>query len=55
LWISKPYFDPVLHEYVSTLPTIEVRYQTAMESFRHDDERVVADIVDVASGRHSSI
>ena len=28
LWISKPYFDPVLHKHVSTLPTVEVRYQT---------------------------
>jgi 2-polyprenyl-6-methoxyphenol hydroxylase-like FAD-dependent oxidoreductase len=55
LWISKPYFDPVLHKYVSTLPTVEVRYRTAMESFRQDDENVVADIVDVPSGRHSSI
>ena len=55
LWISKPYFDPVLHKHVSTLPTVEVRYQTALESFRQDDEKVVADIVDVASGQHSSI
>ena len=55
LWISKPYFDPVLHKHVSTLPTVEVRYQTALESFRQDDEKVVADIADVASGQHSSI
>ena len=55
LWISKPYFDPVLHKHVSTLPTVEVRYQTALESFRQDDEKVVADIVDVASGQRSSI
>jgi 2-polyprenyl-6-methoxyphenol hydroxylase-like FAD-dependent oxidoreductase len=55
LWISKPYFDPVLHKYVSTLPTVEVRYQTAMEFFRQDDEKVMADIVDVPSGRRSSI
>jgi 2-polyprenyl-6-methoxyphenol hydroxylase-like FAD-dependent oxidoreductase len=55
LWISKPYFDPVLHKHVSTLPTVEVRYQTALESFRQDDEKVVADIVDVTSGQRSSI
>jgi 2-polyprenyl-6-methoxyphenol hydroxylase-like FAD-dependent oxidoreductase len=55
LWISKPYFDPVLHEHVGALPTVEVRYQTAMESFRQDDEKVMADIVDVPSGRRSSI
>jgi len=55
LWISKPYFDPVLHKHVSTLPTVEVRYHTALESFRQDDENVVANIVDVPSSRCSSI
>ena len=55
LWISKPYFDPVLHKHVSTLPTVEVRYQTALESFRQDDDKVVADIVDVPSGQRSGI
>jgi 2-polyprenyl-6-methoxyphenol hydroxylase-like FAD-dependent oxidoreductase len=55
LWISKPYFDPVLHAHVATLPTVEVRYQTALESFRQDDEKVVADIIDVSSGKRSSI
>jgi hypothetical protein len=33
LWISKPYFDPVLHKHVGTLSSVEVRYQTAFESF----------------------
>jgi 2-polyprenyl-6-methoxyphenol hydroxylase-like FAD-dependent oxidoreductase len=55
LWISKPYFDPVLHEHVATLPTVEVRYQSALESFRQDDEKVVADIIDVPSGHRSSV
>jgi 2-polyprenyl-6-methoxyphenol hydroxylase-like FAD-dependent oxidoreductase len=55
LWISKPYFDPVLHKYVSTLPTVEVRYRTALESFRQDNDTVVADIVDVESGQQSTI
>ena len=55
LWISKPYFDPVLHKHVSTLSGVDVLYQTALESFRQDDEKVVADIVDVPSGRRSSI
>jgi 2-polyprenyl-6-methoxyphenol hydroxylase-like FAD-dependent oxidoreductase len=55
LWISKPYFDPVLHTHVGTLPTVEVRYQTALESFRQADDNVVADIVDVPSGQRSRI
>jgi 2-polyprenyl-6-methoxyphenol hydroxylase-like FAD-dependent oxidoreductase len=40
---------------LSTLSSVEVRYQTNFESFRQDDEKVVADIVDVASGQRSSI
>lgn len=55
LWISKPYFDPVLRKHVSTLPTVEVRYQTALESFRQDDQRVVADIVEAKSGQRSTV
>jgi 2-polyprenyl-6-methoxyphenol hydroxylase-like FAD-dependent oxidoreductase len=55
LWISKPYFDPMLHKYISTLPTVEVRYHTTLESFRQDGHKVVADIVDVTSGQRSSI
>ena len=55
LWISKPYFDPVLHKHVSTLPTVEVRYQTALESFHQDDQTVVADIVEAKSGQRSTV
>jgi 2-polyprenyl-6-methoxyphenol hydroxylase-like FAD-dependent oxidoreductase len=45
----------MLHKYVSTLPTIEVRYRTTLESFRQNDEKVVADIVDATNGQRSSI
>jgi 2-polyprenyl-6-methoxyphenol hydroxylase-like FAD-dependent oxidoreductase len=55
LWISKPYFDPVLHKHVKTLPTVEVRYETSLESFRQDSDKVVADIVDKKTGHHESI
>jgi len=55
LWVSKPYFDPVLRKHLSTLPTVEVRYQTSLESFQQDDQKVVADIVDTQSGRHATI
>src|SRR5512134_3923931 len=46
LWVSKPYFDPVLHEHVKTLPAVEVRYETSLESFRQRGEKVVVDIAD---------
>jgi 2-polyprenyl-6-methoxyphenol hydroxylase-like FAD-dependent oxidoreductase len=55
LWISKPYFDPVLHEHVKALPTVEVRYETSLESFRQDSEKVIADIIDKKTGQHESI
>ena len=36
LWISKPYFDPVLHKHVATLPTVQLRYNTGFRSFEQD-------------------
>ena len=47
LWISKPYFDPVLHKHVAALPTVQVRYDTVVDSFQQDDNKVVCKIVDV--------
>ena len=55
LWISKPYFDPVLHKHVKTLPTVEVRYETSLENFRQDSEKIVAVIVDKKTGHYESI
>jgi len=55
LWISKPYFDPVLHQHVATLPTVEIRYLTALESFQQDNEKVSAKIIDVGSGQDQTI
>src|SRR5215471_16102613 len=55
LWISKPYFDPVLHKHVSTLSTVEIRYNTTLESFQQDSRKVTSKIVDVKSGRNETI
>jgi 2-polyprenyl-6-methoxyphenol hydroxylase-like FAD-dependent oxidoreductase len=55
LWISKPYFDPVLHKHVATLPTVELRYNTALESFAQDGQKVANRIVDAKSGREETI
>src|SRR5262245_46729740 len=55
LWISKPYFDPVLHKHVATLSTVEVRYNTALESFQQDSRKVTSKIVDVKTGRSETI
>ena len=42
LWISKPYFDPVLHQHVATLPAVELRYNTTLESFQQNGQMVTA-------------
>ncbi len=55
LWISKPYFDPVLHRHITTLATVEVRYKTALEEFQQDSHKVTCKIVDVESGRDEMI
>jgi 2-polyprenyl-6-methoxyphenol hydroxylase-like FAD-dependent oxidoreductase len=55
LWISKPYFDPVLHRHVNTLPTVEIRYETSFESFRQEGGQVFAEIVDKKTGRREII
>jgi 2-polyprenyl-6-methoxyphenol hydroxylase-like FAD-dependent oxidoreductase len=55
LWISKPYFDPVLHKHVATLPQVEVRYETSFESFRQDGEHVIAEVLNQKSGRKEII
>jgi 2-polyprenyl-6-methoxyphenol hydroxylase-like FAD-dependent oxidoreductase len=55
LWISKPYFDPVLHRHAATLPTVEIRYHAALEGFQQDADRVTCKIVDGKNGREESI
>jgi 2-polyprenyl-6-methoxyphenol hydroxylase-like FAD-dependent oxidoreductase len=55
LWISKPYFDPILHKHVSTLPTVKVRYRTSLESFEQSDQKVTAHLIDARNGRRTTI
>jgi 2-polyprenyl-6-methoxyphenol hydroxylase-like FAD-dependent oxidoreductase len=51
LWISKPYFDPVLHQHVANLPTVKIRYLTAFDSFHQEGDKVTAKVVDTRNGR----
>ena len=55
LWISKPYFDPILRQHVSTLPNLEIRYRTKLENFEQDDRKVTAEIIDSETGDRSTI
>ena len=55
LWISKPYFDPVLHRHVGSLDAVTVRYRTSLESFVQQADKVTAVIRDEATGRRENI
>lgn len=55
LWISKPYFDPVLHKHVATLPHVELQYLTEFKSFEQTADHVIATVVDVKSGKEEII
>jgi 2-polyprenyl-6-methoxyphenol hydroxylase-like FAD-dependent oxidoreductase len=55
LWVSKPFFDPVLQQHVKALPTVTLRYGTALESFRQTDQRVLADVLETQTGRRHII
>lgn len=50
LWISKPYFDPVLHAHAKSLPQIDLHYETTLESFEQSDRSVVARVRDNKTG-----
>jgi 2-polyprenyl-6-methoxyphenol hydroxylase-like FAD-dependent oxidoreductase len=51
LWISKPYFDPVLRAHAKSLPQVQIRYETSFESFEQSGHSVKAEILDKTTGR----
>ncbi|HXV48197.1 MAG TPA: FAD-dependent monooxygenase, partial [Candidatus Binatia bacterium] len=55
LWISKPYFDPVLHQHVAALPTVKIRYLTACDSFIQESDKVTVKVVDTRNGREEIV
>ena len=55
IWVSKPFFDPILQRHVRNLPGVEVRYGTAFESFRQNGQSVAVTVVDIESGARSEI
>jgi 2-polyprenyl-6-methoxyphenol hydroxylase-like FAD-dependent oxidoreductase len=55
LWISKPYFDPVLRDHVKNLALVEVRYETSFESFQRDNGKVIAGLCESKTGRRVKI
>ncbi len=55
LWISKPYFDPVLHAHANSLSQVEIRYETSFESFQQSAPSVIAEILDKKTGQTETI
>jgi 2-polyprenyl-6-methoxyphenol hydroxylase-like FAD-dependent oxidoreductase len=55
LWISKPYFDPVLRAHAKSLPQVQIRYETSFESFEQSGQSVKAEILDKRTGRKDII
>lgn len=55
LWISKPYFDPVLRAHAGSLPQVEIRYDTSFESFEQSADGIKAEILDTKTNRKETI
>jgi 2-polyprenyl-6-methoxyphenol hydroxylase-like FAD-dependent oxidoreductase len=55
LWISKPYFDPVLHAHANSLAHVQILYNTSFESFEQTAQTVVAKIFDQKTGREETV
>ncbi|HKA32250.1 MAG TPA: FAD-dependent monooxygenase [Candidatus Binatia bacterium] len=55
IWVSKPFFDPILQKHVRNLPGVEVRYRLAFKSFRQDENGVSVAVVDQESGARGEI
>jgi 2-polyprenyl-6-methoxyphenol hydroxylase-like FAD-dependent oxidoreductase len=49
------YFDPILMGRVKSFPNVDVRYHTALESFRQDDVGVAVQLTDLASGTTETV
>jgi 2-polyprenyl-6-methoxyphenol hydroxylase-like FAD-dependent oxidoreductase len=48
-------FDPILREFASSQPSVELRYRTRLLSFKQSPDLVTADVEHVASGRRYEI
>ena len=49
-WVPQYTLEEVLRVHAASLPSVEVRFNTALETFTQDADGVVADLRDVASG-----
>ena len=49
------WFDPILRELAESFPTVNLKYQCRLESYKQDDNGVVATVVDSVSGEKREI
>jgi len=52
---SQMWFDPILQTFVRTLPRVNLRYRTRLETFEATESGVRANVVDLVNGRHERI
>jgi 2-polyprenyl-6-methoxyphenol hydroxylase-like FAD-dependent oxidoreductase len=55
IWCPKLFFDPVLQQHAKSLHSVQVRFNTRLESFSQDANRVVAEVFDIAHQRRQQI
>jgi len=55
IWCPKFFLDPTLRAYAATLPEADVRYGWRCEAVSQSDAGVVADVVEVATGRRQRL
>jgi len=55
IWCPKLFFDPVLQQHANSFHSVQVRFNTRIESLNQDANRVVAEVVDIAHNRREQI
>jgi 2-polyprenyl-6-methoxyphenol hydroxylase-like FAD-dependent oxidoreductase len=55
IWCPKLFFDPVLQQHAKSFRSVEVRFNTRLDSFHQDGSGVVAEVFDVANNRRGQI
>ena len=55
IWCPKLFFDPVLQQHAKSFRSVQVRFNTRLESFHQDANRVVAEVFDSANNRREQI
>jgi 2-polyprenyl-6-methoxyphenol hydroxylase-like FAD-dependent oxidoreductase len=53
--IGQQALEPVVRDYVLTLPQVDLRYGWQLESYTHDRDKVTAIVKDVRSGKQQTI